>query len=225
MKYRVYNDTLNPAIWNGEAIKPEVAAILKKIANDFYIDAKLDIPLEDIILIGSSANFNWTPKSDLDLHLVLDLKRINPDLKQAQIYADSIKSKWNDQHDIHFGPHNVEVYLQDKTATPVSTGVFSIIKNQWLQKPSKQEISLQKDVIQSKYREFKTKINDAISRKDVKSLKSLVDDIYNYRQVGLTKGGEISNENVVFKLLRQAGHLDKLKNHIVSLYDKSVSSP
>jgi predicted nucleotidyltransferase len=77
MKIRIYNNTLNPDLWNPDnTLKPEIRENLMKIAQDFYTDTKLTAPIEDIIMLGSSANYNWSPTSDIDLHVVIDLKKI-----------------------------------------------------------------------------------------------------------------------------------------------------
>lgn len=67
MKARIYNDTLNPNIWNADkSIKPEIRDALLKIAQDFYIESELPAPIEDVYILGSAANYNWGPSSDVD---------------------------------------------------------------------------------------------------------------------------------------------------------------
>ncbi len=48
-------------------------------------------------------------------------------------------------------------------------------------------------------------------------------DLYDMREVGLNKSGEFSTENIVFKVLRSRGHLDKLRNGINQIFDKKAS--
>ncbi len=43
------------------------------------------------------------------------------------------------------------------------------------------------------------------------------------RQAGLDKSGELSTENLVFKILRTRKHLENLKQAIINLYDKKQS--
>ena len=48
-KHRIYNSILNPSIWATEnSIKPEVLNALLRVANTFYKDTELTVPLEDI---------------------------------------------------------------------------------------------------------------------------------------------------------------------------------
>jgi hypothetical protein len=62
-----------------------------------------------------------------------------------------------------------------------------------------------------------------LSKHDETALKSLLDKLYKYRQSGLDKGGELSEENIVFKIIRAYGYLDKIKDNIAKNYDKKMS--
>jgi cytidyltransferase-like protein len=64
--------TLNPVVFDGLKIKSKVKDILIKIANEFWNSLELDVDYDDILLLGSSANYNWTPYSDIDLHILVD---------------------------------------------------------------------------------------------------------------------------------------------------------
>ena len=59
---------------------------------------------------------------------------------------------------------------------------------------------------------------------DAKELiKKYNDKLRKYRTCGLQKGGEYSDENLVFKVLRRNGYLDKLKELKSKLTDKQLS--
>jgi hypothetical protein len=62
-----------------------------------------------------------------------------------------------------------------------------------------------------------------LSKHDETALKSLLDKLYKYRQSGLDSGGELSEENIVFKIIRAYGYLDKIKDNIAKNYDKKMS--
>jgi hypothetical protein len=62
-----------------------------------------------------------------------------------------------------------------------------------------------------------------VNSSDDVGLKKLLQKLYKYRQAGLDSNGELSEENIVFKILRYAGSLDKLKDNIDKIYDKKVS--
>jgi len=223
MKVRIYNDILNPAIWDNNKLNPEIKEKLLQIGKDFYADTETDAPLKDILFVGSLANYNWSDTSDFDVHVVIDFKDVDENVELVEKLVNALKSKWNDEHDIHLKGHNVEVYIQDVTKENRSTGVYSLMQDKWLSEPQKENIQIDKEKIQEKYNDTVRKINSAIKAQDINKLKAIVKDVYDMRQAGLDKSGELSTENLVFKILRNRNYIEKLKSAINNLYDKSQS--
>lgn len=223
MKVKIYNNTLNPAIWNGLELKPEIAETLKSIGQSFYKDTELTAPVKDILMVGSSANYNWSDNSDIDVHVVIEFKDISDDFELVEKMVNAIKAKWNEDHDIHIKGFNVEVYIQDVSKKNRSSGVYSLLTNKWISEPKKEEFEIDKDQIQQKYNDMLFKIKTALETENINKLKKVLKDLYDMREVGLNKAGELSTENLVFKILRSRGHLDKLKTGINQIFDKKVS--
>jgi len=223
MKVRIYNDILNPAIWDNNKLNPEIKEKLLQIGKDFYADTETDAPLKDILFVGSLANYNWSDTSDFDVHVVIDFKDVDGNVELVEKLVNALKSKWNDEHDIHLKGHNVEVYIQDLTKENRSTGVYSLMQDKWLSEPQKENIQIDKEKIQEKYNDTVRKINSAIKAQDINKLKAIVKDVYDMRQAGLDKSGELSTENLVFKILRNRNYIEKLKQEIINLYDKKQS--
>jgi hypothetical protein len=223
MKVRIYNDILNPAIWDNNKLNPEIKEKLLQIGKDFYADTETDAPLKDILFVGSLANYNWSDTSDFDVHVVIDFKDVDGNVELVEKLVNALKSKWNDEHDIHLKGHNVEVYIQDVTKENRSTGVYSLMQDKWLSEPQKENIQIDKEKIQEKYNDTVRKINSAIKAQDINKLKAIVKDVYDMRQSGLDKSGELSTENLVFKILRNRNYIEKLKQEIINLYDKKQS--
>lgn len=134
--------------------------------------------------------------------------------------ADSLKSSWNKSHDITIKGFPVEIYLQDITEKPETGSIYSVKDDDWIKQPEKKRPTFDKKYIQRKHKQFKEKLDDVLANPDEKSMKSILDRIYNMRQAGLDKKGEFSEENIVFKILRAQGYLDKLKAAIDVVYDK-----
>jgi predicted nucleotidyltransferase len=223
MKVRLYNNTLNPVIWDNFKLNPEIKEKLLQIGKDFYADTETDAPLKDILFVGSLANYNWSDTSDFDVHIVIDFKDVDENVELVEKLVNALKSKWNDEHDIHLKGHNVEVYIQDVTKQNRSTGVYSLMQDKWISKPQKENIKIDKEKIQEKYNDTVRKINSAIKAQNIEKLKAIVKDVYDMRQSGLDKSGELSTENLVFKILRNRNYIEKLKQEINNLYDKSQS--
>lgn len=223
MKVRIYNDILNPKVWDNSKLNPEIKEKLLQIGKDFYADTETDAPLKDILFVGSLANYNWTDTSDFDVHIVIDFKDVDENVELVEKLVNALKSKWNDEHDIHLKGHNVEVYIQDITKENRSTGVYSLLQDKWLSEPQKENVEIDKEKIQQKYYDYVKKIESGIKAQDINKLKTIVKDVYDMRQAGLDKSGELSTENLVFKILRNRNYINKLKTEINNLYDKAQS--
>ena len=231
MKYPLYRNTLCPKLWNvnedGIKIDDAVRKGLLKIAQDFVVNLKkennIHIKIHDIVIIGSITNYNWTDYSDIDLHVVTDFKDLDMTADDAQTLFDAIKVGWNNKHDITMKGHDVEIYVQDTAHVPTSASSYSVLKNDWIQEPVKESPTFNKELIKKKYKEYTKKITTLLSKHDETALKSLLDKLYKYRQSGLDKGGELSEENIVFKIIRAYGYLDKIKDNIAKNYDDKMS--
>ena len=233
MKLRIYNKTLDPKFWNDDkTLKPEVREHLLKIAEDFYNSTDLDGEVHNILFIGSMANYNWTPSSDADVHIVIDISSEKINEEYARKFMDNLSFKWNTEHDIEIKGHPVEVYLQDirepnadATKGRPGTAIYSIFDGKWLIEPKHEVPKIDADKVRQKYQVIKNKVKSLIQTEDITRLKELMKSIRNYRDAGLSKGGEFSVENLVFKALRKGGDLEKIKTAINSIYDKKASLP
>ena len=232
MKLRIYNNTLDPNLWNDKSLKPEVKDALLKIAEDFYNSTDLTGDIHNILFLGSSANYNWSPMSDLDLHIVIDIAAEKINEEYARKFMDGLACQWNTKHDIEIKGHPVEVYLQDvrePNSTPQlarpGAAIYSVYDDKWLLEPNPHNVQLDADKIRKKFYQLKDRIKDLIETENIDKLKSLMKSISNYRDAGLEKGGEFSVENLVFKALRKSGDLEKLKETITTLYDREASLP
>lgn len=231
MKYPLYNNKLCPDLWNvnedGYKIDEDVRIALLQVAEDFVAELEknhnLKIEVEDVIVIGSITNYNWSPYSDIDLHIVTNFSSLTASPEEAVTMFDAIKGTWNLKHNITMKGHDVELYVQDKSHLTHSDSEYSILRNMWIKPPTREKKTFNKELIKKKYLEYKKQLDSLISTHDESGLKKLLDKLYKYRQAGLDTGGDLSEENIVFKIFRAKGDLDKLKDYITSVYDKEVS--
>ena len=231
MKYPLYRDTLCPKLWNinedgaklDNIVRKGLYQIAKDFVNNLKVENNIDIKIHDIVIIGSITNYNWTDYSDIDLHVVTDFKDLDMTADDAQTLFDAIKVGWNNKHNITMKGHDVEIYVQDTAHVPTSASSYSVLKNDWIQEPVKESPTFNKELIKKKYKEYKKKITTLLSKHDETALKSLLDKLYKYRQSGLDSGGELSEENIVFKIIRAHGYLDKIKDNIAKTYDDKMS--
>ena len=69
-------NNLFPEFWSNNQLSSRISSRLLKIAEDIvtFMDIKIDI--KDLIITGSIASYNWHEGSDIDLHILLDFKKI-----------------------------------------------------------------------------------------------------------------------------------------------------
>ena len=216
-----FHEELNPKLFNGLELKPEVKEKLNEIAEAFkeYLDIPEDAILDERIT-GSSASYNYTEYSDLDLHLIIDYEKVHEDCPLVEGYLWSYKSQFNANHDISIYGIPVEVYAEDSKQEAISNGVYSLMEDRWLKEPKKIPPTDNDEDVQAKYQELK----DAIDRCDDSEVANeLLDKIYTMRKSGLAEVGEFSTENMAFKLLRNDGSIDKLKKLKKEKVDKQLS--
>jgi DNA-binding Lrp family transcriptional regulator len=212
-------DELNPKIWDDFKIDDEVREDLLKIAEDFYGSTDLEADVEDIVLTGSLANYNWSEKySDYDLHILIDFTKVNDAIELVKKYVDSAKSVWNKEHDIKIKGYEVEVYIQDISEPHKSTGVFSLLNNKWNVKPEEFDFEPDEDMIAEKGKSVMMMVDELEEQVDedkydafIEKIQKVWEKVKNYRKSGLeSEGGELSMGNLVFKFLRRNGYVGKI---------------
>ena len=204
-----FHSKLNPDIWAGDRLRPEVRLHLFQIAKAFvqFIDVK-DLRLTDITISGSNASFNYNDASDIDLHLIADVNGPCEENLQALFMAK--KSMFNDQYDINILGHTVEVYVQDSDQPHISNGVYSVYNDAWIKHPERITVKPDTTNIEHKYSYLKAEVDQAIDSGDPATMERLKKRIKTIRQAGLETSGEFGVENLTFKLLRNAGDIDRL---------------
>lgn len=224
---------LNPEVWISEdELDEEISEHLVKIAEDYFEELELDgVKLEDIILTGSLANYNWSKYSDFDLHLLFDFSEVNDDIELVRKYTDAKSKMFNIQHDIKIRGYEVEIYCQHVDDPHVSTGQYSLINDEWIVKPSPQDLKIDQNLIRKKAEKIMSQIQDL--EEDLKSgesysqinkkFKKIWDKIKVGRKSGLAKEGEFSIENLVFKFLRRNEYITRLLEVKKRAYDNQFN--
>ncbi len=228
-------DNLNSKIWNNEnKLHFDVRKSMLYNAYEFIKFLKIkNLKIKDIILTGSLANYNWNEFSDIDIHILLDFNQISNNLDFVNEFFKTKKSLWNDKYPITIKGFDVELYVQNINEPHTSTGVYSILNNKWNSKPIKEMVTIDINNVREKTFNFINIIDSIDNIEDdnykIKMINLLKNKIKKYRQAGLNSDlGVFSTENLVFKLLRNYGYLDKLtkykdniiKNKLTLEYEK-----
>ena len=228
-------DELNPKVWetkgDSHIMKPEIREGLLKIAYEYIDFLDVDIIISDIILTGSLANYNWSKYSDFDLHIVANFNQYPENQKELYDKLFSLKKMiFNDKHDITIKGYEVELYVQDESETHFSSGVYSVLFDEWMNEPELKDFKLDKKSIKDKTKQWMRIIDtliDSIKDDDIDMAKEMIkkykEKLKKYRSCGLEDKGEYSTENLVFKLLRRNGSIIKLYDPSGKILDKKLS--
>lgn len=230
-----YNETLSPKFWSLEdntyVFDERIADKLVEIANDLAIRSEVDMYVQDIVLTGSLANFNYTKYSDLDLHILLDFDDLGTDKEWVKAGLDGKRFKWNDNHNITIRGHDVEVYFEDTNEEHVSSGVYSLLNKEWIVEPEYKEPSVDEYEVNFRYQQIKRDIllikkyylQNKNNKENLKRLHNTAnkykDKVMNMRKDSLQKDGEFGEGNLVFKKLRNNGDIETLIKLLNLTYD------
>lgn len=136
------NDTLNPDLWENNELKEEVKEKLLDIVDNFLDilkEDKINIDVVDVRFLGSNANYNYTDKSDIDLHIVADFSSTPCEQNVMPQLYNAYKSLFNSKYNISIYGHDVEIYVEDEKQPAKSNGVYSLYTG-WIKEPNKSNI-------------------------------------------------------------------------------------
>lgn len=228
-------DELNPKLWENSKLDKEIRESLLKIAEDFYEKLELGVEVKDIALCGSLCNYNWSEKySDYDLHIIINFSDVDENYELVEKLVDYAKKVWNEQHDIKIKGYEVEIAVQDNDdlAEAIKSGrmggVFSLIDNKWIKRPERVDFEPDEKLIREKAKTLMTTIDEIEEEKDedkYDAFREKIDKawkkIKDFRKSGLeSESGEFSVGNLVFKLLRRNGYIEKVMKMKKQNYDK-----
>ena len=226
--------TLNSKLFTkDEILKETVRKKMLEIVDEFTNNLKeqnIEIKIDDILLVGSNANYNYTKDSDIDLHIIANTKNIKYSDDIASALYSAYRTLFNKNLDINIYDIPLELYVETEKTPRNSNGVYSIKKDKWEKKPVQEDIpeydtkALNKlvDKWEAKCKDLLDKIeNDKL--KDEKQVVKFIEDVYEkLRKTGVAKS-EYAIENLAFKELRNKGYLDKLKVSKHDLISKRLS--
>ena len=228
------HNTLNSKLFTKEEVlKDKVRDKMLEIVDEFLADLKeqdVKIKVDDILMIGSNASYNYTKDSDIDLHILANAKAAKYDKEIAAALYGAYRTIFNKNLDITLYDIPLEIFVETEDSARVSNGVYSVKKNKWVKKPVQEDIpDYDKEALDELVDKWETDCKELIDDikadklDDEKKVVKLLEDIYEkLRKKGISKG-EYSIENLAFKELRNKGYLDQLKDFRNELVSKRLS--
>lgn len=155
-----YHPNLNPILYENNKLVKTVRKSLLNIVNQFEADLlekDLKLPIKDIIIIGSNADYNYTGDSDIDLHILIDL----PEESKQLLFLDEAKMFNNRYYQIRVLNIPVEIYVEDykdyNDLSNATSGVYSLTEDRFLVEPMHLEAD---DVTQDILDKVKEKVSN-----------------------------------------------------------------
>lgn len=227
---------LNPKFWPNGKLNSRVRLRLMDIADDFVKELAVNwVKPKDVIFTGSIANYNWSRYSDVDLHILIDFKKVYP--KNQEFVDDYFKAKkenWLANHeDLKIFGYPIEISVEDSNKDNPSSGRYSLYKNKWIVEPNDfQDAVINQEFVKKRAAMFMTQIDDIEEKlnkeQDTHKCEKYGDKAYKIfdklkkmRNEGLSSNKkEMSSGNIIYKIIRRTGYLDKIWEIINSSYDK-----
>lgn len=224
-------DELCELVWDEKQnLRDTVKKKLINTAEEFIEFLEEKFFIDDITITGSLANYNWSKYSDFDLHLMINFDQFGDEKELYKKIFDLKKDAFNKKYNIIIKNHEVEVYAQDSKEEHYSSGVYSLVKDEWISKPRPIKMDIDKKLLSDKIKHWKDKIDNLIKlapKEDLNEYKNKVkrlkEQIKKYRKTGLKGNGENSYENLVFKYLRRSGYIEKLYDSKTDKVSKELS--
>ena len=208
------HDQLNPKLWDGDQLRPEVKIKLLQIADKFKEFVELDIPVLDIHITGGQVTYHYTEQSDLDLHLIVDYGKVQCD-QEVEELLDTKRLLFKEKFQINIRGIPVEPGTEDINRPTVSSA-WSLKTNSWIREPKNYSGKIDHENIKKQYEYWDKLIGSVLEQNDLKSAQKVLKLLRKYRKSGLKHSGEYGVENLVYKSLRNSRVLSKLVTFIDS---------
>jgi hypothetical protein len=212
------HDRLNPKLWDGEQLRPEVKSTLLKVADKFREFIDLDVPVLDIHITGGQVTYHYTEKSDLDLHLIIDYDKIDCD-REVEELLDSKRLLFKEKYHINIRGIPVEPGTEDQNRPTVSSA-WSLKTDSWVREPKNYSGKINTEEVEKQSIQWQKIIRSVLNQNDPETAQKVLKLLRKYRKIGLKQTGEYGVENLVYKTLRNTGTLEQLVKYV----ERSVSS-
>jgi len=219
---------LNDKIWQKDGtVVPDVRKKLLQIARRFLDDFITPVTVKNIYLLGSIASYQWTPSSDIDLHITVDINEPhgNPSMLD---YFDLKKDHFNKNHNIYIKGYKVEVNIKEEVEEQKqfykNKPIYDLYNQIWIQMPNMTTRKLNDPLVLEFLSYFKQRIDQIIQQEaPYHEFKKLKNTIKALRKQGLINDGEYAVGNLIFKKLRDSKLNERLFNFKNDLEDKELS--
>ena len=222
--------SLRPELFNLKTNKlnPEVRQQVLKVA-DFWRE-KVNIPksaVKRVDLVGSSVGYLYHQKSDLDIHLIVSMDKISECEELLRDYLRAEKKLFQLEYDVKINGIEAELYAEDEEdPRPSLQARYDATNDKWVTEPDRDRVPEINDRdIQTKAEIYIDRVEDVVDDgiTNIDVLNRLKERILNLRKLSLNKNGEFAQDNLVYKIVRGSGALDRLDRYMRGVESEDLS--
>ena len=208
---------LDPRLWDGDKLRPEVRTRALEIVTDLFADLKMpDLTIKNVEIRGSTVSYEYDDSADLSVRVFLDTSNYKGDVNQLnallKTYTDYLEAVYEGTLLLRGVPLEPQFYaVKSPSQEPqVGIGHYSLTDNAWMEHPSMQESRFDRNQIMADAKGFITKYNGLVSEYfadkkafDCGRLGAFTKEMRSYRGAGIDKDGTRSTPNLTYRMLRR----------------------
>lgn len=214
-KVTTFPTRLDPRIWDGMQMKPDVREATLRVIDRIVADTGLELAIDGIDLFGSNASYEYDDASDFGVHVFVSSPSMTSgDLAAVLSVLNSEVEHRQANHVTFYGVPAEVTFHSERTGSyrpAPGIGQYSISEGRWVTTPVQQPDNFDRTQMAVDITGFIDKYNDLVSTYrqgkvgfDCSRFAALDDEMGAYRDAGFAEGlGSRSTQNLSYRALRR----------------------
>lgn len=221
-------ECLCPKIWSKSkdghwSLDPSISRKIQRVAENFlncFSDIVGDREVKDIQITGDLSNYLDGKSPDLDVHVLVNFDGLMEEHKEDLIPSlNKRKFEWETQNPTKLRGYNVDFYLHNVAEPHTGSGLYSVMKKQWLSNPSTQSVLDKRDAERkASYLGYaieslgdKLQLNNLSEERKTQLVKGARDLKRRIQKMRASSNPKVESvSSLSFKKLRNEGYIHKL---------------
>ena len=207
---------LDPRLWNGEALKPEIRQKTMQIVDRIVTTSGIPgLTVDSVELFGSNASYEYDDASDFGVHVFTHSADSPADKlnRLLKLLNDEVERRQEGRITFNGVPLEVTFHGErgDTYRPEHGIGQYSVSQGRWIERPVQQTDRFDRDQMAADMKTYIGKYNQLVSDYsrdpkvfDCSRFGALDDELGAYRNSGFAKGsGSRSTSNLAYRALRR----------------------
>ncbi|MGX9789307.1 hypothetical protein [Mycobacterium sp. MMS18-G62] len=207
---------LDPRIWNGMAMKPDVRDAILRVVNRVTGESEIaGLTVDAVDLFGSNASYEYDDKSDVGVHVFVHKPGMSDEelTPSMHLLNDLVERRQEGRVLLYGLPLEVTFHAGRSANYQPRAGIgqYSVTDGRWVVEPVKQPDNFDRNQMKADAKKFIGKYNDLVrsyqaGKKgfDCTRFDALDREMSDYRNQGFEQGlGSRSTQNLTYRALRR----------------------